>query len=503
MPSRPHLLTRTLALMGWLLAVAGGARAEKPLPEPGAPVRQSGRTLELDFRLPEPGTVSKVEASQGDTALKAGFSPFAGKSAYLFLIDSSDPNRKEAVAAGRAWILSLAQGADAPPEVAPAKDSPGAAKAEGEAKGTPTPTPSPGTEPPPPGKTPEGKAKADAEPAPRRERLWAVYGFDTELRTFAEFGTSPAELPEKLKGLKAEGQATELYRNVAAAAALMKPLRADRKFLVVLSDGKPEDLPTHTLDTAVAAAAEAGVTIVGLGFAEKPSEANRLTTLRDLADRTGGFFAKASEDGKRTIPAPFAGDFFALAESGGRAVVELAGAKPGKPVRIVVTAADGTAYVREAALAAAGPWYRSPWLVGSVAGVLLLAMMLFGLLRGRPAASATESGGPSDTIHGWLEVIDGDAPQRHPIRGTAVRVGRGARNDLRLTNDSVSEMHAEIIRRRDGSVTLTDLGSSNGCRLNGDIVEHSVLRGGDVLEFGDVIVRYSESLPDPANPEQA
>jgi len=464
-PTRSPFLTRALGLLGCIVAFCGGASAEQPLPEASAPVRQLGRNLEMEFRLPEASTVSNVDASQGETTFRVGFRPFEGSSAYLFLIDSSDPSRKDAVEAGRAWILSLAAGATEPPDPIKAGD-------------------------------------ADLEPPPPLDRLWAVYRFDTELQTLADFGTHPTELPQRLEGLKADGQATEIYRNVAAAAALMKPLQADRKFLVVLSDGKPEDLPTHTLDTAVTAAVEAGVTIVGLGFAEKPSDANWLTTLRDLADRTGGFFAKASEDGKRTIPAPFADDFFALAESGGLAVVELTGAKPGKPVRIVVTTAEGTSYVREATLAAAGPWYRSPWLIGSAAGILLLAMMLVGLLRGRPAASAAESGDASDTIHGWLEVIDGDAPQRYPIRGTAVRVGRGARNDLRLANDSVSEMHAEIIRRRDGSVTLTDLGSSNGCRLNGDIVEHSVLRGGDVLEFGDVIVRYAQSVPESANLEQ-
>ena len=63
-------------------------------------------------------------------------------------------------------------------------------------------------------------------------------------------------------------------------------------------------------------------------------------------------------------------------------------------------------------------------------------------------------------------------------------VGRGEGVDIRLTDSSVSRLHAEIVVRG-LHVYVSDLGLSvNGTRVNGRPVGRRVLIDGDVLSFG-------------------
>lgn len=63
-------------------------------------------------------------------------------------------------------------------------------------------------------------------------------------------------------------------------------------------------------------------------------------------------------------------------------------------------------------------------------------------------------------------------------------VGRGDGVDVKLSDPSVSRLHAELIRRGP-YVYLADMGlSTNGTRVNGRPVGRRVLRNGDVVSFG-------------------
>jgi FHA domain len=68
-------------------------------------------------------------------------------------------------------------------------------------------------------------------------------------------------------------------------------------------------------------------------------------------------------------------------------------------------------------------------------------------------------------------------------------IGRGCAVDVRLSDPSVSRLHAEIIRRGPYCY-VTDLGlSRNGTRVNGRLVARRVLEDGDVLTFGSARCR--------------
>jgi FHA domain len=71
-----------------------------------------------------------------------------------------------------------------------------------------------------------------------------------------------------------------------------------------------------------------------------------------------------------------------------------------------------------------------------------------------------------------------------PLSEMVTTVGRGTAVDVRLTDPTVSRLHAEIIRRGPYAY-VADLGlSRNGTRVNGRLVARRLLEDGDVLSFG-------------------
>src|SRR5271165_329645 len=90
--------------------------------------------------------------------------------------------------------------------------------------------------------------------------------------------------------------------------------------------------------------------------------------------------------------------------------------------------------------------------------------------------------------------LDADST-RHPITKTAVRIGRKQDNDLVMKNDSVSSHHAEILKRGDKFI-IADLGAANGVFVMGKRVEKIALENGDIIELGEVRLRFTLNQSD-------
>jgi Mg-chelatase subunit ChlD len=410
------------------LALAESGLVPLAVEEKGEPAR-----VEFSFRLAEPETVASIEATANGGKVPVQFTPFAegtrNTSAFLFLLDATDPKRAKTVEANRATILRLVERADPAVQV-------------------------------------------------------AVYSFAANLDAVAEFGTPRTELAERLGKVKAAGLATELYRNAIEAMQVLAGVDAARKALVLISDGRAEDT-TFTLEQVVARARELGVVIYGMGFAETPQGTIHLQSLRRLAAETGGPFAEL-EAGTRREPEEFAHDFYAHLLSGGVAVADLANVPAGAAIDFEVRTASQRAlrhtFTRGSAPAtAAQPRNRRVWPM--VAGALFLLAAGCAALAGRKAKA-----GPRQ-VFARLKVMDSDGTE-HAMTTTALRVGRGADNDLTLRNDSISRHHAEIHRARDGSFAITDLGAGNGVLVNGQKVERAPLKHEDVIELGEVRLRF-------------
>jgi len=87
-----------------------------------------------------------------------------------------------------------------------------------------------------------------------------------------------------------------------------------------------------------------------------------------------------------------------------------------------------------------------------------------------------------------LREVRPDGTQREvSLDGSLLTIGRARDNSLVLHDTRVSRYHARIQARR-GALVLSDLGSTNGLRVNGMPVQEIVLGEGDRIEIGDTVL---------------
>ena len=93
-----------------------------------------------------------------------------------------------------------------------------------------------------------------------------------------------------------------------------------------------------------------------------------------------------------------------------------------------------------------------------------------------------------------LRVCVADGRERTvEVDGTPLTIGRAQDNVLVLGDRRVSRHHGRLQARR-GTLVYTDLGSTNGSRVNGIRVDEIVLGEGDRLQVGDTVL-VVETLP--------
>ncbi|PKN59519.1 MAG: hypothetical protein CVU56_00400 [Deltaproteobacteria bacterium HGW-Deltaproteobacteria-14] len=83
----------------------------------------------------------------------------------------------------------------------------------------------------------------------------------------------------------------------------------------------------------------------------------------------------------------------------------------------------------------------------------------------------------------------------YPITTETMILGRTGENDLQVEHHSISRNHAKIVMK-EGRVTMVDLASKNGIRVNGEFWEESILKSGDIIELGKVQFRFVEKDED-------
>ena len=116
------------------------------------------------------------------------------------------------------------------------------------------------------------------------------------------------------------------------------------------------------------------------------------------------------------------------------------------------------------------------------------------------APEAPESGAPEDEEENpdatnagppiRLQIIAGpDEGKWKKIRGVRMVIGRVAGCDLKLSDQSVSRRHLELVQGEKG-VLLRDLGSGNGTKVNGEKVTEQMLQHDDEIAIGKTVFRY-------------
>src|SRR5262249_52602371 len=89
-----------------------------------------------------------------------------------------------------------------------------------------------------------------------------------------------------------------------------------------------------------------------------------------------------------------------------------------------------------------------------------------------------------------LEGIDKGRVFRELI--TPVTIGREEGNLLRLNDERVSRFHAKV-QQDNGDIILTDLESTNGTRVNGNVVQIRRLRFGDRICVGRSLLLFGSN----------
>ncbi len=351
--------------------------------------------------------------------------------------------------------------------------------------------------------------------------------FDKDLEVLAPMGSPAGVITSSARGLRAVGMTTELYRNLQQAVDLLVATEADRRFIIVFSDGQAEDTAYYHEDV-VSAARRAGVSIVSLGFPRSVARSVALQSLRRLSEETGGLYLEA--DLNAMLPEGFERQILSGADSGGRVTFALPGPGPGHPVPVAeLVVRTGTREARveipirlppasgiaDPATVPAKPmpttatpvvplaeqssdrwlWYAVP---AALSILILLALATLYLLfrqpgksgAARPHLSLAES-----KPFAYL-ISQTSHPKRFAITSAIWRIGRSHENEMPLDDVSISRRHAEIQRGADGAFTLLDRGSRNGTFINGQQVKKRTLAEGDMIEVGDVLLRFTESGAD-------
>ncbi len=96
------------------------------------------------------------------------------------------------------------------------------------------------------------------------------------------------------------------------------------------------------------------------------------------------------------------------------------------------------------------------------------------------------------------ELVEGE--RVYPLTDKGALMGRGEECDIRIWDDTVSDSHARL-RVEYGRVTLEDLSSTNGTRVNLKRVRKAVLGDGDKIFLGSVGITFR--LINPAGTESA
>ncbi len=456
-----------------------------------------------DVRLLNPVQVKKATILAGDKPLAGStFNSFEdgdGKAAWFFLIDRSNPARSATVKRSIALVKSL-------------------------------------------------YAQANAR------NIMAVGTFAEDLRVIISPGDPYADFDSRFASVKADGAATAFYFTAIKAIDILKKVPAERRALVLISDGKAEDT-AYSHEDVVKHAKEAGVLIYGIGIAEKRSETVSLQKVERLASETDGPFV--SSVGNQEFPPDFIANFTRYLTNGGQVTAPLGTLSGEMTIAPRLTLVDGTtiegektsAFVApepapepappqaappppeplpviakiyaafEPVLPGSGDWAADnetfAWIL--LLGIPLLIAGILAVLMLRKAKQAANLdaaavGDGTDNLETSytqpMRADDNPSPLPHSgvsfgffesmdgsdfrfeIKERNITIGRHSENDFQLEDDSVHRHHAVFHILPGQSPVITDLDTVNGVVVNGQRVAKAELLSGDVISLGETSFRF-------------
>jgi pSer/pThr/pTyr-binding forkhead associated (FHA) protein len=96
-----------------------------------------------------------------------------------------------------------------------------------------------------------------------------------------------------------------------------------------------------------------------------------------------------------------------------------------------------------------------------------------------------------------------DQGRRFRVPADGARVGRSGKNDIELTDPTLSRYHCRFLFHPDGALGVADLGSTNTTLVNNNPIVETRLRTGDVIEIGQTLIRVIHDRAEFATPPPA
>ena len=357
--------------------------------------------------------------------------------------------------------------------------------------------------------------------------------FDKTLRLEVPIGLSSEQILNAAARLRATGQTTELYRSVLSAIELLDKVDADRKSIYLFSDGLAEDR-AYFHEDVVAAARKTGVVITSFGYPRSVSQSVALQTLRRLSEETGGLYIEAEND--YNLPDNVLANPFESIDNGGKFTVDLSPLKlltntanqldllfetdtgeykKSIPLSVISVATPAEAAVQKTiakkpeAVTPAPPqeirvittespetsinmwfWFGIPIFLIILLIIAIAALVLVNFRHNKKRDRSVAQGTSEYKPYAYL-IIQDETKKRYAITRTTWRIGRGKDNEMILNDSSVSRRHAEIHRDKGDVFTVYDLGSLNGVYVNNTKISSHRLHEGDIIEIGDINIRFT------------
>ncbi len=105
------------------------------------------------------------------------------------------------------------------------------------------------------------------------------------------------------------------------------------------------------------------------------------------------------------------------------------------------------------------------------------------------AAKAAEQPEPAPATAELRLVEKGKSARAYPLTRDRVIIGRLAESDIVVSDPGASRRHAEV-RRQNGDYVISDLGSTNGTRVNGRSIGERTLEEGDRINIGRTVLEF-------------
>ncbi len=361
--------------------------------------------------------------------------------------------------------------------------------------------------------------------SPVGERQIGLGTVDYSFSERAALGAYRLQVEREVQAI-ASGSPTRAYPEMTdhmrAVIDKLAAVKAERRALVLVSDGASSANAATERELADHARNK-GVVVYNLVLAK--SDRPQASLLTRISERTDGA-ARDLSSGSNAEVVKLASDLFNLIENGGVLRIDARGLPQETEITIKATA-GGERQLTVAPIAisrltedsfqdrALSFVSRNMLVILAGLGLLVGFSMILGSVartrwrEGREAqledsdsvpGPLTDLSAPTEIVLkggaqgsqplGWLELMGADGA-RMPLHAGETRIGRHRDNEICLMNNSVHRRHAILNISEEGVFSIHDLATKNGVAVNGARVSQKNLTDGDIVELGEVRLKFT------------